>query len=143
MATRLLSSPPRLQPNFFPLHASNDPEDPLETILNRQMDGNPPQLPAKLVGSYQRHPAPQIILVITSFASASAPESPITPSPSSASTQPSLRAARRTKWQKVDNVLHTYGFLNLGDFLACLFHPHIRGEKDYRTQHHRQAVGAF
>jgi hypothetical protein len=143
MATRLLSSPPRLQPNFFPLHASNDPEDPPETILNRQMDGNPPQLPVKLVWSYRRHPAPQIILVITSSASASAPESPVTPSPSSALTQPSLRAARRTKWQKVNNVLLTYGFPNLGDFLACVFHPRVRGEKDYRTQHHRQAVGAF
>ncbi|KAJ7852214.1 hypothetical protein B0H14DRAFT_3137187 [Mycena olivaceomarginata] len=107
------------------------------------MDGNPQQPPVKLVRSYRRHPPPEIIPVITSFASASAPESPITPSPSSASTQPSLRAAKRTKWQKVDNVLKTYGFPNLGDFLACLFHLRIRGEKDHRTQRHRQAVGAF
>ncbi|KAJ7343047.1 hypothetical protein DFH08DRAFT_703611 [Mycena albidolilacea] len=78
-----------------------------------------------------------------SFASASAPESPITPSPSSASTQPSLRAARRTQWQKINDVLHTYSFPNLGDFLVCLFHLHVRGEKDPRTQCHRQAVGTF
>ncbi|KAJ7308761.1 hypothetical protein DFH08DRAFT_927373 [Mycena albidolilacea] len=97
------------------------------------MDGNPPQPPVKLVRSYQRHPPPQIVPVITSFASASAPESPVTPSPSSASTQPSLRAARRTKWQKVDDVLQTYGFPNLGDFLSWLFH----------LRRHRQAVGAF
>ncbi|KAJ7808146.1 hypothetical protein B0H14DRAFT_2525469 [Mycena olivaceomarginata] len=107
------------------------------------MDGNPQQPPVKLVRSYQRHPPPEIIPVITSFASASTPGSPVTPSPSSASTQPSLRAARRTKWQKVDDVLKTYGFPNLGDFLACRFHLRTRGEKDHRTQRHRQAVGAF
>ncbi|KAJ7309482.1 hypothetical protein DFH08DRAFT_1088244 [Mycena albidolilacea] len=107
------------------------------------MDGNPQQPPVKLVRSYQRHPPPEIIPVITSFASASTPGSPVTPSPSSASIQPSLRAARRTKWQKVDDVLKTYGFPNLGDFLACLFHLRTRGEKDHRTQRHRQAVGAF
>ncbi|KAJ7756111.1 hypothetical protein B0H14DRAFT_3599704, partial [Mycena olivaceomarginata] len=89
-----LSSLPRLQPKFLSLHASNDSEDRLETILNHQMDGNPPQPPVKLVRSYQRHPPPQIVLVITSFASGSAPESPVTPNSSSASTQPSLRAAR-------------------------------------------------
>ncbi|KAJ7661781.1 hypothetical protein B0H14DRAFT_2658967 [Mycena olivaceomarginata] len=107
------------------------------------MDRNPPQPPVKLVRSYNKLPPPPIVPVITSFASASPPEIPVTPSPSSASTQPSLRAARRTQWQKIDDVLRTYGFPNLGDFLACLFHPCVRGEKDPRTQRHRQAVGAF
>ncbi|KAJ7868257.1 hypothetical protein B0H14DRAFT_3132732 [Mycena olivaceomarginata] len=51
-------------PNFLPLHASNDPENPPETFLNCQMDGNPPQPPIKLVRSYRRHPAPQVIPVI-------------------------------------------------------------------------------
>ncbi|KAJ7696918.1 hypothetical protein B0H14DRAFT_2650018, partial [Mycena olivaceomarginata] len=91
------------------------------------MDGNPPQPPVKLVRSYNKLPPPPIVPVITSFAGASAPESPVTPSPSSASTQPSLRAARRTQWQKIDDVLRTYGFPNLGDFLACLFHLRVRG----------------
>jgi hypothetical protein len=107
------------------------------------MDENSQQPPVKLVRSYRRHLPPEIIPVITSFVSASAPESPVTPSPSSASTQPSLQAARRTKWQKVDDVLKTYGFPNLGDFLACLFHLRTCGERDHRTQHHRQAVDAF
>jgi hypothetical protein len=107
------------------------------------MNGNSPQPPVKLVQSYRRHPPPQIIPVITSFASSSAPESPVTTSPSSVSTQPSLRAAKRTKWHKIDDVLQTYGFPNVGDFLACLFHPRVRGEKDHRTQHHKQAVGTF
>ncbi|KAJ7807194.1 hypothetical protein B0H14DRAFT_3152643 [Mycena olivaceomarginata] len=50
--------------NFLPLHASNDPENHPETFLNCQMDGNPLQPPIKLVRSYQRHPAPQVIPVI-------------------------------------------------------------------------------
>ncbi|KAJ7845025.1 hypothetical protein B0H14DRAFT_2584918 [Mycena olivaceomarginata] len=100
-------------------------------------DGNPQQPPVKLVRSYQRHPPPEIIPVITSFASASTPGSPVTPSPSSASTQPSLRAARRTKWQKVDGVSKTYGFPILGDFLACLFTcvlvPTKKDSEDYHS----------
>jgi hypothetical protein len=73
----------------------------------------------------------------------SASNSPIAPSPSSASTQISLRAPKQTCWQKVDHVLTTYGFDSLGEFLSVLFHPRKRGEKDCRTKSHRQTVAAF
>ncbi|KAJ7711813.1 hypothetical protein B0H16DRAFT_1257499, partial [Mycena metata] len=63
--------------------------------------------------------------------------------PSSASTQPSLRATRRTDFQKMDDVLKNWGFRSLGDFLATLFHPRVRGEKDHRSSRHRQVVAAF
>lgn len=43
----------------------------------------------------------------------------------------------------MDDVLSTYGFPNLGDFLAVLFQPRIPGEKDLRTKCHRAAVSAF
>jgi hypothetical protein len=43
----------------------------------------------------------------------------------------------------MDDVLSTYGFPNLGDFLAVLFQPRIPGEKDLRTKRHRAAVSAF
>ncbi|KAJ7688947.1 hypothetical protein B0H17DRAFT_937725, partial [Mycena rosella] len=43
----------------------------------------------------------------------------------------------------MDNVLRTYGFDSLGEFLSVLFHPRIRGEKDSRTKRHRQAVSTF
>jgi hypothetical protein len=43
----------------------------------------------------------------------------------------------------MDDVLSTYGFESLGEFLSVLFHPRTRGEKDRRTRRHRQAVGAF
>ncbi|KAJ7712475.1 hypothetical protein B0H14DRAFT_3171882 [Mycena olivaceomarginata] len=68
---------------------------------------------------------------------------PVTPSPSSASTQTSLRAPKRTCWQKMDDVLTTYGFESLREFLSVLFHPRKRGEKDHRTKSHRQTVSAF
>ncbi|KAJ6549750.1 hypothetical protein B0H19DRAFT_883435, partial [Mycena capillaripes] len=44
---------------------------------------------------------------------------------------------------KIDDVLTTYGFESLGEFLSVLFHPRIRGEKDCRTKSHRQTVAAF
>ncbi|KAJ7208822.1 hypothetical protein GGX14DRAFT_632643 [Mycena pura] len=69
--------------------------------------------------------------------------SPITATPLSASTQISLRAPKRTCWQKIDHVLATYGFHSLGEFLSVLFHPRKRGEKDLRTKSHRQTVAAF
>ncbi|KAJ7643001.1 hypothetical protein DFH06DRAFT_999293 [Mycena polygramma] len=74
----------------------------------------------------------------------SAPQTPVTPSPAaSISTQPRLRAPKRTKFDKVDDVLSTYGFTNLGDFLATLFHAHRRDEPDPRTPQHQATVTAF
>ncbi|KAJ7863426.1 hypothetical protein B0H14DRAFT_2574825, partial [Mycena olivaceomarginata] len=55
----------------------------------------------------------------------------------------SLRAPKRTCWQKMDHVLTTYGFDSLGEFLSVLFHPRKRGEKDLRTRSHRHTVAAF
>ncbi|KAF8210685.1 hypothetical protein K438DRAFT_1569424, partial [Mycena galopus ATCC 62051] len=48
-----------------------------------------------------------------------------------------------TQFQKIHDVLKTYGFPNLGDFLRVLFHPRTRGEPDKRSKSHRQAVAAF
>ncbi|KAJ7865740.1 hypothetical protein B0H14DRAFT_3597939, partial [Mycena olivaceomarginata] len=46
-------------------------------------------------------------------------------------------------WHKMDDVLTTYGFESLREFLSVLFHPRKRGEKDHRTKSHRQTVSAF
>ncbi|KAJ6463158.1 hypothetical protein C8R47DRAFT_1225275 [Mycena vitilis] len=74
----------------------------------------------------------------------SAPQTPVNSSfPAPISTQPRLRAPMRTKFDKVDDVLSTYGFTSLGDFLATLFHPHRRGEADPRTPKHQATVTAF
>ncbi|KAJ7661825.1 hypothetical protein B0H17DRAFT_953379, partial [Mycena rosella] len=101
---------------------------------------------------------PLTIPTIPTIAPASAPTSiaPTSASLTSASTNHSsttpvsappiltpLRAAKRTKWDKVDDVLTTYGFQNLGDFLITLFHPHQRGEEDPRTHRHQVAVTRF
>ncbi|KAJ7853250.1 hypothetical protein B0H13DRAFT_1538915, partial [Mycena leptocephala] len=48
-----------------------------------------------------------------------------------------------TKWEKVDDVLTTFGFESLGDFLAALFHNRRRGENDPRTPTHRMVVTQF
>ncbi|KAJ7845706.1 hypothetical protein B0H14DRAFT_3682862 [Mycena olivaceomarginata] len=108
------------------------------------MDENPPPPPppVTLVRTYRRL-IPLTIPSIPPIASNSSSHSPVTPSPSSASTQLSLRAPKRTKFQKMDDVLSTYGFPNLGDFLAVLFQPRIPGEKDLRTKRHRAALGAI
>ncbi|KAJ7815211.1 hypothetical protein B0H13DRAFT_2242621 [Mycena leptocephala] len=45
--------------------------------------------------------------------------------------------------KKVDDVLTTFGFESLGDFLAALFHNHRRGENDPRTPTHRMVVTQF
>ncbi|KAF8145003.1 hypothetical protein K438DRAFT_1630871 [Mycena galopus ATCC 62051] len=117
------------------------------------MGENPP--PERPKRAYKRTPAPVPLppIRVPSFpsvstsasasASASASHSPITPSPSSASSQIPLRVRKRTKFDKIHDVLKTYGFPNLGDFLRILFHPRIRGETDKRTRTHRQAVAAF
>ncbi|KAJ7328357.1 hypothetical protein DFH08DRAFT_1023793, partial [Mycena albidolilacea] len=52
------------------------------------------------------------------------------------------RSTKRSRWKKIDDVLKTWGFRNLGDFLATLFHPRTRGQNDPRSKTHRQ-VSAF
>lgn len=106
-------------------------------------DGNSPPEPPVItkVRVYNRTPK-LIIPDIPPLASSSSTGSPITPV-SAASVQTPLRAARRSKWQKIDDVLETYGFDSLGDFLTTLFHNHPRGEPDPRTPRHRVAVTAF
>ncbi|KAJ7793621.1 hypothetical protein B0H14DRAFT_2622662 [Mycena olivaceomarginata] len=69
--------------------------------------------------------------------------SPITPSSSSSISAPSLRAAKHSKWEKMDDLLSSYGFLSLGDFLDVLFHNHARDEPDPRTPRHIAAVNKF
>ncbi|KAK7012556.1 hypothetical protein R3P38DRAFT_3324130 [Favolaschia claudopus] len=80
--------------------------------------------------------------------SASAPATPITPATpisaaSSTSTQSRLRAARRTKWEKVDDVFSKYGFDSLGEFLQVVFYHHKRGDPDPRTPKHTAVVTSF
>ncbi|KAF8168605.1 hypothetical protein K438DRAFT_2064437 [Mycena galopus ATCC 62051] len=104
------------------------------------MDQNTPLERTKR--AYKRTPAPLPLPVIPAL-SASASYSPITPSPSSTSSQVPLRVSKRTKFQKMNDVLEAYSFRNLGEFLAVLFHPRTRGETDKRTKRHRQAVAAF
>ncbi|KAJ7767792.1 hypothetical protein B0H16DRAFT_1787390, partial [Mycena metata] len=48
-----------------------------------------------------------------------------------------------TKWDKIDDFLGSYGFDNLGEFLATLFHLHVRGKPDPRTPRHTAVVSAF
>ncbi|KAJ7708549.1 hypothetical protein B0H16DRAFT_1667975 [Mycena metata] len=43
----------------------------------------------------------------------------------------------------MDDVLSNYGFDNLGEFLATLFHRHIHGQPDPRTPRHTATVSAF
>ncbi|KAJ6549566.1 hypothetical protein DFH09DRAFT_926054, partial [Mycena vulgaris] len=43
----------------------------------------------------------------------------------------------------IDDVLKTWGFRSLGDFLAALFHPRTGGQKDERSKTRRQVVRAF
>ncbi|KAJ6571072.1 hypothetical protein B0H19DRAFT_1064186 [Mycena capillaripes] len=112
------------------------------------MDGNPPPPPpppVQPVRKYTRLPKLTIPTIesIRAKGSSSTSNSPIAPSPSSASTQISLRAPKRTCWRKIDDVLTIYGFDSLGEFLSVLFHPRKRGEKDLRTKSHRQTVAAF
>jgi len=61
------------------------------------------------------------------------------------STQVSLRATKRTHFQKIDDVLQSFGFESLGEFLSALFYCHPRPSElsDPRTSRHRSAVTAF
>ncbi|KAJ7017190.1 hypothetical protein C8F04DRAFT_979773 [Mycena alexandri] len=95
---------------------------------------------------YNKTPAPLAIPTLESIrarGTGSSSNTPITPEPSSASTQASLRPAKRNNFQKMNDVLATWGFHSIGDFLATLFHARVRGEKDHRSKQHRQAVAAF
>ncbi|KAF7371606.1 hypothetical protein MVEN_00016000 [Mycena venus] len=116
------------------------------TPQSAPMDGNPPPPPpVKLVRTYTRLPRLTIPTLesIRAKGTSSASDSPVAPSPSSALTQISLRAPKRTCWQKMNDVLTTYGFDSLGEFLSVLFYARKRGEKDCRTKSHRQTVAAF
>ncbi|KAJ6478884.1 hypothetical protein C8R45DRAFT_1076622 [Mycena sanguinolenta] len=66
-----------------------------------------------------------------------------TGSSTASSSQIPLRAPKRSQWEKIDDILHTYGFSNLGEFLQVLFRPRVRGHKDPRTPRHRHVVAAF
>ncbi|KAJ7200101.1 hypothetical protein GGX14DRAFT_524890 [Mycena pura] len=112
------------------------------------MDENPPPPPpVTKVRAYRRLPVPKLTIPtiesIRAKGTFSASDSSVVPSPSSASTQISLRAPKRTCWQKMDHVLTPYGFDSLGEFLSVLFHPRKRGEKDLRSRSHRHTVAAF
>ncbi|KAJ6563964.1 hypothetical protein B0H19DRAFT_1285077 [Mycena capillaripes] len=110
------------------------------------MDGNHPKPPVTHVRVYRKQPPPLEIPSLDSIhalGTSSSIPSPTVPSPSSASTLVPLRAEKRSVWRKMNDVLRTYGFDSLGEFLSVLFHPRIRGEKDCRSKRHRQAVSAF
>ncbi|KAJ7872195.1 hypothetical protein B0H14DRAFT_3131668 [Mycena olivaceomarginata] len=97
------------------------------------MDGNPPPPPSvRLVRTYTRLPKLTTVPTLESIRAKAPPPHPIVLLlllPSSASTQTSLRAPKRTCWQKMDDVLTTYGFESLGEFLSVLFHPPVRGRE--------------
>ncbi|KAK6974153.1 hypothetical protein R3P38DRAFT_3332074 [Favolaschia claudopus] len=78
-----------------------------------------------------------------SASSSVSPTTPFTPSSATSSTQQSLRNPKRTKWQKVNDVLSKYGFRSLGDFLETLFYCHAGNEEDPRTPKHIAAVTSF
>ncbi|KAJ7167969.1 hypothetical protein C8R46DRAFT_898893 [Mycena filopes] len=66
------------------------------------------------------------------------------PLPPATSTQPRLQPPGRSKFQKVDDVLATYGFKSLGDFLTTLFYHHHRADGlDPRTPRHKAVVTSF
>ncbi|KAJ7447560.1 hypothetical protein B0H11DRAFT_1878681 [Mycena galericulata] len=75
-----------------------------------------------------------------------APTTPIvTPAAPPVFSQPRLRAPRRTKWQKMHNIL---GLISedldgLGKFLELLFYNRPHGTKDVRTKRHKSMVSAF
>ncbi|KAJ7737529.1 hypothetical protein B0H16DRAFT_1762389, partial [Mycena metata] len=53
-------------------------------------------------------------------------------------------AKRRSKFEKVDDVLATYGFKSVGEFLTTLFYHHRRADGlDPRTPRHKAAVTSF
>ncbi|KAJ7621676.1 hypothetical protein B0H17DRAFT_1151772 [Mycena rosella] len=107
------------------------------------MDGNNPRPPVKPVRKWTKQPAPLPIPSLPTLASAGPSSTPVTPALPPVSTQVPLRAPKRTQYQKIDDFIRTNGFPTLGDFLMALFQHRIRGEKDYRTRRHRQAVSAF
>ncbi|KAJ7854442.1 hypothetical protein B0H14DRAFT_3449649 [Mycena olivaceomarginata] len=91
----------------------------------------------KLARKYTKQPPPLEIPSLESMrarGSDSSSNSPIVPSPSSASTQVSLRAQKRSKWRKMDEVLRTYSFDSLGEFLSVLFHPQTNDEIYYKLE---------
>ncbi|KAJ7897877.1 hypothetical protein B0H14DRAFT_2332412, partial [Mycena olivaceomarginata] len=53
------------------------------------------------------------------------------------------RAAKCSKWEKMDDLLSSYGLLSPTDFLDVLFHNHARDEPDPRTPRHVAAVNKF
>ncbi|KAJ6550402.1 hypothetical protein DFH09DRAFT_1501362 [Mycena vulgaris] len=61
------------------------------------------------------------------------------------SSQKRLRAPRRTKWQKMDDILGSISkdLDGLGIFLELLFFNRPRGDKDVRTKRHKAMVSAF
>ncbi|KAJ6467711.1 hypothetical protein DFH09DRAFT_1111792 [Mycena vulgaris] len=94
------------------------------------MDGNHPRPPVTLVRAHTQRPPPLEIPSLDFIRArriSSSIKSPEAPSPLSASTLISLRAGKRSVWQKMSDVLRTYGFDSL----------------DRRSKRHRQAVSAL
>ncbi|KAJ7845024.1 hypothetical protein B0H14DRAFT_3685189, partial [Mycena olivaceomarginata] len=60
-----------------------------------------------------------------------------------ASTQEQLRATKRSNCEKINAVVDTYGFANLGNFLSTLFYHHPRAEADPRSPRHQAVVTRF
>ncbi|KAJ7602744.1 hypothetical protein DFH06DRAFT_1351097 [Mycena polygramma] len=78
------------------------------------------------------------------------PPSPVTPiatvpPTATGSTQPRLRAPKRTQWQKADAILNliTKEFRSLGLFLEILFHVRDFSVHDPRTDSHKHMVTTF
>ncbi|KAJ7043878.1 hypothetical protein C8F04DRAFT_1361422 [Mycena alexandri] len=79
----------------------------------------------------------------TVFAPPATPTVSSTPAP--ASSQKRLRAPRRTKWEKMNDILGhiTKDMDGLGNFLELLFYRRPHGQKDLRTKRHKAMVTAF
>ncbi|KAJ7775506.1 hypothetical protein B0H16DRAFT_1757012 [Mycena metata] len=105
------------------------------------MDNNTPAPPS--TRHWKPTPAPLPVPMLESILARGTSSSTSTvPHTSVSSTQERLRGRKHTHFQKIDTVLKTWGFKSVGEFLATLFHPRIRG-KDKRTRAHRQAVAIF
>ncbi|KAF7371704.1 hypothetical protein MVEN_00026800 [Mycena venus] len=112
------------------------------------MESNPPSIkPVRTYKCMLKLMIPSIPPPGSYSGSASAPTTPITPvtpaSTTSTSSQVRLRAPMRSKWQKIEDVLTTYGFDSLGEFLETLFHIHERGDHDPRKPTHIGTVTSF
>ncbi|KAK6987804.1 hypothetical protein R3P38DRAFT_2574293 [Favolaschia claudopus] len=110
------------------------------------MAENTSEPPIKPVRSYKKIPTLRTVASLDSIRTQSAPSASTTSAVLSGLSLPSQiqhRAAPRTPWTKMDDVLRQYGFDSLGEFFTILFYHRTRGVPDPRTKRHRHVVASF